>query len=136
MKRKTLFYLWAAMFILCAGLGFIPHAEGLGKAVLILLAVAFFVPGGVLLYQAAREGDRKTPYLVRNLSMASLLLTMLVLVLNFLIVSGSETAGVLAYGLLVLVSAPMACGQYWVLGLFGWACLLMQSMSQLRKLKK
>ena len=26
--------------------------------------------------------------------------------------------------LLIIVSTPMVCGQYWVLGLFGWACLL------------
>lgn len=136
MKRKELFYLWAAMFILCAGLGFIPHAEGLGKALLILLAVGFFVPGGVLLYRAAQKKDWGTLCLVRNLSFLSLGATFAALLLNFLLVDANETMGALAYGLLVLVSSPMACGQYWVLGMFGWACLLVASMSRLRKLRE
>ena len=39
------------------------------------------------------------------------------------------------YVLLAVVSAPMLCGQIWVISLFLWACLLMVSWSNWRKLK-
>ena len=42
MNQKILFALWGGMFALCASLGFIPEAEGFGKAVLVLTALLFF----------------------------------------------------------------------------------------------
>ena len=52
MSNKMLYLLWAGLFVLCAGLGFVPQSEGFGTVVLVLLAVAFFLPGFTLLYRA------------------------------------------------------------------------------------
>ena len=136
MKKKTLYALWGGLFILCAGLGFIPEPQGVGKTLMTLLAVAFFVPGGLLLYKAGQESDRPTLLLVRNLSALSLGFTLVLLVANFLSALGSVTLGDVLYGMLVIVSSPMVCSGYWVLSLFLWACLLMSSLSQLKKLKR
>ena len=67
MNQKKLLALWAAMFILCAGLGFIQLPVGGLKAFLIVAAVAFFIPPALRLKQGA-DRDIK---LVRNLSLAS-----------------------------------------------------------------
>ena len=61
---------------------------------------------------------------------------MVLLVANFLSALGSVTLGDVLYGMLVIVSSPMVCSGYWVLSLFLWACLLMSSLSQLKKLKQ
>lgn len=136
MKDKVWYGVWAGMFILCAGLGFIPAPTGAGKSLMILLALAFFVPGAVLLYRADRAGSRKGLCRVRNLSAVSLAVTVGMILVNFLSVGASEAAGVVLHVLLGIVSAPMFCAQYWVLSLFCWACLLLTSISCLRKQKK
>lgn len=124
MNRQFLLTLWGSMFTACAVLGFIPESDGIGRAVLVLVALAFFVPPALLLWLCARTGDRATAALVRNLAAASLGLTCLLLVANFLSLFGSETLGRVLYVILVAVSTPMCCGQYWVMSLFAWACLL------------
>lgn len=127
MTKSTWFALWGVLFILCAGLGFIPTSSGVLRFFMILLSVCFFVPPGVLLYQADREGDRQTAVLIRNLSAASLGLTVVILTANFLSLMAPEAVGNVLYAMLVIVSSPMVCGQYWVLSLFLWACLLSAS---------
>lgn len=121
------------MFILCAGLGFIPSPEGGGKAFLVLAALAFFVPGGILLYRGKRTGDAPVLRRLRNLSALSLGATLALLVVNFLSVRLSETAGQVVFWILTVVSTPMVCGQFWVMSLFLWACLLIGSISYLKK---
>ena len=129
--NKTSFYsVWAGIYILCAGLSFIPEPGGFLKFLMIALSLAFFVPPAWLLYRAKQEGDNFTVKLVRNLSLASLTLTVLVLIVNLLTFMAPEAVGNFLYVLLVLVSVPMVCGQYWVLGLFCWACLLMVSLKK------
>lgn len=136
MKDAWLYRLWAGWFIVCALLGFIPQAEGFGRALLVLCALAFFVPGGVLLYRGAKEKDAGKLRLIRNLALIWLGSTLLLLVLNFLSVRIGDAAGQSLYGLLVLLSSPMVCGQYWILSLFGWAVLLSTSCSLLRNLRR
>ncbi len=135
MTKRSYFTPWGAMFILCAGLGFIPEPAGLLRSLMILLAVLFFAPPAALLYFAIRQKDRACITLVRNISAASLGLTVAAIVLNFLCFMAPEAVGNVLYAALVIISAPMVCGQYWVLGLFGWAALLMITLSQLRKIK-
>lgn len=135
MNNKKLYTLWGVLFILCALLGFIPEPEGLIKALLVLLSVIFFVPGSILLYYAAKSADRQQISLIRGISLVSLGATLVLLVLNFLSASASEAAGDFLYGLLVVVSAPMICSQYWIVSLFLWACLLMTCQSLLKKVK-
>ena len=48
MKKSFLLALWGGMFILCAGLGFVPDPTGAWRVLLTLLAVAFFVPPALL----------------------------------------------------------------------------------------
>lgn len=129
MKKSFLLALWGGMFVLCAGLGFVPAPTGAGRVLLTLLAVAFFVPPALLL----RTGDRDTVKLVRNLAAISLGATGLLLALNFLMALGSETLGNVLHGILTIVSSPMICSGYWALSLFLWACLLMGSFKVLSK---
>lgn len=129
MRNKTLYLIWGGLFIFCGLLGFIPEPAGLVKALMVLSSVVFFVPGGLLLYSGKKEGDFRTIGIVRNLSLISLGVTLLLLVLNFLSGHASNAVGDFLYGLLVFLSSPMICSQYWFLSLFLWACLLMTSLS-------
>ncbi len=128
MSNKTLFILWAALFALCAALGFLPEPEGAAGVVLTGLALVSFVPPAVLLYRAVHHGDRHTVLLIRNLAGLSLGLTLGLLMLNFWSALGSETLGAILYGLLVVVSSPMICSGHWAMSMFLWACLLMVSL--------
>ena len=125
MNKKILFPLWGALFVLTAGLGFLPETSGWMTA----LAVLFFLPPALLLYQ----GERDTVLLVRNLAAMSLGVTLVTLILNFVLAVSSETLGNILHYVLTIISAPMLCSGYWVLSLFGWACLLMGSLRRLKK---
>ena len=127
MKEKISYIVWGALYILCAGLGFIENANGFGKVLLVVLAIVFFVPGAMLLYEGIRQKDRKKVLRIRYISAIVLGLTLVTLIANFFSVLASEAVGEALYDLLVLVSAPMVCGQFWIIGLFLWACLLMAS---------
>ena len=135
MNRKFLFALWGGLFIVCAAMGFIPDPAGVGRILLTLLSIAFFVPPALALYQAIQAGDQPVLRLIRNLSALSLCLTLVLLVLNFLSALRSETLGDILYNILTIVSSPMVCSGCWVLSLFLWACLLMVSLKGLRKKK-
>lgn len=124
MKKHSLFALWGGLFVLCAALGFIPAPAGILKALLVLLAVAFFVPPMLLIRRSREQHDRRTLTLIRNLAIASLVLTVVLIIANFLSIAASETLGSILYSMLIIVSSPMVCGRYWVLSLFLWACLL------------
>ena len=97
MSKKTLLALWGGLFILCAGLGFIPgfsrNVSAGAQAVLTVLSVAFFAPPAYLLYAAKKEKDAHTLKLVRGISLLSLGLTLLALVLNVLSAMGTVTMG-------------------------------------------
>jgi len=133
MNTKSYYTLWAGFFILCAGLGFVPEPAGFGKILLILVSIAFFLPPACLLNMAQKRGDKLHIRIVRNLAFASLVLTLVLIIANFMSLQGSEALGNVLYILLVIVSAPMVCSQYWVLGLFGWACLMIWAGSLLKK---
>ena len=135
MKKSYLFVLWGGLFVLCAALGFIPNPGTALKILLTLLSVAFFIPGALLLRHAALNKDQNTAMLVRNLAAASLLLTLVLIIGNFFSVLGSARLGSILYTLLIIVSSPMICSQYWVLSLFLWACLMIASMRILKAKK-
>ncbi len=128
MKRSSLLALWGILYIICAGLGFIPDPEGSVRVFLLLISLMFFVPPAVLLYDAMQRSDAGTTRLVRNLSLLSLLVTLGLLIANILsALSGSAFGGFL-HVLLVLLSAPMFCSNYWALSLFLWAALFFASL--------
>ena len=127
MKSQFLYALWGALFILCAGLGFIPEPAGVLRVLLTGLSILFFLPPAVLVWKGRREKDRQTLMLVRNLSIVSLSLSVLLIIANFLTVFRSELLGDILHGVLVVVSSPMICSGHWAMSLFFRACLLISS---------
>ena len=128
MKYRFLYALWGALFILCAGLGFIPEPAGALKVLLTGVSLLFFLPPAVLVWQSRREKNRAVLALVRNLSIASLSLSALLIIANFLTAFRSELLGNILHGVLVVVSSPMICSGHWAMSLFFWACLLIASL--------
>lgn len=127
MKERNLFALWGGLFILCAGLGFIPEPEGVLQNVMTLLAATSFLPPAGILWQVRREKSSPERKLVRNLSALSLGLTLVLLIANFLTALAPEVVGTVLHYILVIVSSPMICSGYWAGSLFCWACLLVAS---------
>lgn len=127
MKNQFLYALWGALFILCAGLGFIPEPAGALSVLLTGLSILFFLPPAVLVWKGRREKDRQGLMLVRNLSIVSLGLSATLIIANFLVAFRSELLGDILHGVLVVVSSPMICSGHWAMILFFWACLLIAS---------
>ena len=136
MKDGKLYALWGVLYIFCGLLGFIREPNGFVTALLVLMAVGFFVPGAVLLYRGYKARDPGRIKAICAVSLVWLVMTLVLLVLNFLTAGATALAGDLLYGFLVILSAPMFCGQAWVLSLFLWACLLMSGLSCLKKTKQ
>lgn len=130
MKRSSLLALWGILYIICAGLGFIPEPAGSVRIFLLLISLLFFVPPAVLLLDAVQQGDVRTKRLIRCLSALSLAVTLALLVLNILSALGASVWGEIFHVLLVLCSAPMLCSNYWAVSLFLWAALLMGSFQK------
>lgn len=133
MKKSVVYAIWAVLYVLCVALGFVPNPTGFGRILLILSALIFFLPGFYLAYRGKKEGNRKTLLALRLISGGVLVLTLVFLVLNFLSIYFSAHTGLVVYVMLVMFSAPMVCGQIWVLSLFLWACLLMLSLPEFKK---
>lgn len=136
MKEKILYALWGALYILCTALSFVPHPQGIGKVFLVLTALIFFLPGAILLYDGLKAKNRKAVLRIRWISLASLVLTLILIILNVLSVHWSQSAGNTLHQILALVSSPMLCSQYWIGSIFLWACLLVASMKRFPKDKK
>lgn len=133
MMNLVCYILWAVLYILCAGLGFVPNPDGALEGLCTALSVCFFAPPALLLYRANRSGDLKTAAVIRVLSFASLLATLTMLILNFMSARWALWIGNVLYALLVILSSPMIASGYWALSLFLWACLLMASRNILKK---
>ena len=142
MKNRFLYALWGALFILCAGLGFIPESDGALKLLRTGLSILFFLPPvllirkarqeenrpALLIWKARQEKNRAALSLVRSLSIASLSLSAGLIIANFLTAFRSELLGDILHGMLVVVSSPMICSGHWAMSLFFWACLLIASL--------
>lgn len=125
MKTKNLFLLWGGCYIFCMLLSFIPTSGSAVQVLFSLCSAGFFIPGILLLFRGMRQNDKRLLLQLRLISGLSLLLTGIVLLANFLSVTGSETLGNILYVLLLIVSVPMAISGFWLLPLFAWACLFM-----------
>lgn len=136
MKKHILFALWGSLFALCAALGFVNSPGTALQILMTLLSVACFIPGALLLYLSVQSRDRDLTLLVRNLSAASLVLTAVLIIANFLSAFGSAALGDLLHSLLIVVSSPMVCSGFWALSLFLWACLMIGAMTILKSSKK
>ena len=129
MKKKNLYILWAVLFALCAGLGFVREpSEGM-KALMFMASAAFFVTPAWLLW----KGDKQDAFMIRNLSLASLVLTAVMLVVNLLSVRAEPLLGDVVYAIMAVVSAPMLCSRFWALSLFCWACLMILGWKKVKK---
>ncbi len=133
MNTLSYYTVWAGLFILCAGLGFIPEPQGFLKFLMMILSIGFFLPPAFLLRHARKRGEKHTMETVRNLALGSLVLTFVLIIANFLSLMASEAVGNALYVILTIVSAPMICAQYWVVSLFLWACLMIGAQRMLKK---
>ena len=127
---RLLYILWAAMYALTVVLGFLfPDVpQSAGKAALAAVSVLFFVPPWMILIWAKAEKHTDHVQLVRYISLASVVLTLLLLVANLRSTGLSEAAGDALHGALVVVSAPMVCSNFFVLPIFFWGTLIMGSL--------
>ena len=134
MNKKNWYILWGLLYAVCTGLSCVPNPEETVAGLAVTVALLFFMPPAVLLYRAIPRQQWGTVRLIRILSIASILLTFVVLVLNLLSVGLSDTMGLVLHAVLILVSVPMVCMQSWVVSLFLWAVLLMVTLKY-RKMK-
>ena len=132
-KVRKLWIIWAAAYLICTVCAFFPVATGALTGLFLLLSLGFFLPPAFLIYEAVQNKRPKTLKIIRNLSTISLGLTLVTILLNFVAFGASKAWGLVLYWLLILVSTPMICSQVWVVGLFGWAMLLMTSLKFLKK---
>ena len=128
---RLLYSLWAALFALTAVLGLVfPQAQGGGKAALMLLSLVFFLPPWLILARAKAEGNLFHIRLVRYIALASILLTLVLLILNLRSAGLGEAMGAALNAALVIVSAPMVCSNFFVLPIFCWGTLIMGSFTK------
>jgi len=135
-KQMKLSLAWIAMYVVCTVFGFIFPTNDLLLVVEIALALGFFVPPALLLHYAIVTEQKKTVLILQNICLASLGLTLALLVLNFVSILLPGDVGTALYYILIFISTPMICSQYWLLSLFCWACLLMVCLQEQRKWKK
>ena len=128
MKKTVLYSLWGFFYLLC-GLAANATTPNTAQTVaLVLLGLLFFLPPVLLLVDALRKPDRKTLFILRLLSILSLSLTLGALVANIAVVNASDAVGNILFQVLIWVSVPMVCSQYYVLSLFLWGCLLFATL--------
>lgn len=132
LSYKTLYLLWAGMFVLTAVLGFLfpSVTEPMEKLPLQLATGAFFVPPWAIMTKANAEHDDKHIKVVRNLSLASVISTCVLLSLNMLSAGMGEAVGNALNAALTIVSAPLVCSNFYVMPLFLWGTLLMGAFSR------
>lgn len=132
-KQAKLSAAWAAMYTICLVFGFLPPSNDLLLVVEVGLALGFFIPPALLLRYAIATDRKNTVRYMRNISLASLGVTLVFLVLNFLSVYFTTDVGTALYYILIFVSVPMICAQQWFISLFCWACLLMVCLQEMKK---
>ena len=129
MKTRHWYWIWGAMFIVCAALGFLRQEQESPGWWYTAVSVLFFLPPAAILLRSRKEGDIRSLKTLRYLAGASLGITALGLVLNFLSVRWGEAAGDILHSILAVVSTPMIASGFWALSLFLWACLWVASGS-------
>ena len=120
---------WTGMlFALAIALSYL---ESLVSPLLGLMpAIKLGLSNIVVMYALLFLRTRPALLLVRNLSIASLSLSVALIIANFLTVFRSQLLGDILHGILVVVSSPMICGGHWAMSLFFWACLLISSLKK------
>lgn len=129
MSNTVLFALWGALYALCAGLGFVAAPGPALRLLMIALSLAMFIPPFLL----NKRGNRRVRLLVRNLSLAWLIATAILLPANFLAALAPEMLGNFLHGLLTILSSPLVCSDSWALTIFLWACVFFDARGKLKK---
>ena len=124
MKTKNYWLWWLYLYILCAVLSFLPQPTGLLWWVFLLLGLAFFVPGIVLVYRADVRNRLQVVKTVRKLSIAALIVDVFLICINIASALLPQVWGLVLQWILNIVASPMGCGQSPALTLFGWAFLM------------
>ena len=126
LSYKMLYIAWAILFVLTAMLGLLfPEAEGApARIALLVTAAVFFLPPGLILRKSRKEGKRFHGWLIGFLSLASIVLTVVLLVLNLMSPLWEARVGIALNAALVVVSAPMVCSNFYALPIFFWGVLL------------
>ena len=129
---KTLYAIWAILFVLTAVLGFLfPDAEGTpARIALLVTAAVFFLSPGLILRKSRKEGKRFHGWLIGFLSVASIVLTVVLLVLNLMSPLWEARVGIALNSALVVISAPMVCSNFYALPLFLWGVLLVAAFKK------
>ena len=133
MKEKILYCIWAVLYIICVGLGTTVERSLGMHIVLELFALAFFVPGILLVHLGITTGDKKVLLHIRLACIASLVSTLSLFIVNILGVFANKDVGQVLHDLLNLVSAPMFCSYWQWTSLFLWACLLISRFPRMWK---
>jgi len=133
MNKKKWYIAWGVLYAACTGLSCIQEPQGVVAGLAVTASLLFFLPPAVLLYRAIPREQWGTVRLIRNLSIASLALTLGMLILNLMSVGFSDQLGLFLHGVLILVSVPMVCMQSWIVSLFLWAVLLMVTLKYRKK---
>jgi len=124
--NKILSFSWGGMFALCAWLGTVQTDNLFARIALSLIAVLFFVPGALLLYNGITEKNRKLVLTIRWICVASLVLTTAVLIFDIVAALVMPApVFIVSHFALIVVSSPLYCLRFskWA-SLFLWACLL------------
>ena len=124
MKKTILYIIWLCMAILCIGLGTLEAEEPVLQISLAAIGIMFFAPPAILVYDALESRDRKEVLRLRLISILSLSLTVLNLIAFFLTAAVGAKSADFLYDLLIALSCPMICCQYWFISLFLWGGLL------------
>ena len=128
-KYILLYGSWIWLYLLCAGLSHMTEPTKVQGVALTILSLVFFAPAAILLADGLRNKKQKQLRLLRWISIASLVLTLLLLVANVLSALAPEAVGNALHEILIFVSVPMVCSQHWALSLFLWACILFATLA-------
>ena len=130
-KTNKLWISWGLMYGICAVCSFINTQQSDPRGVmLMLLGMLFFVPPAWIVAYSVKKKRRKPLVIVRNISIFFLAATLVMTLVAMLTVNASEAVWQVLDCILVFVSVPGRCLQIQfaglpVIGLFGWACLMM-----------
>lgn len=133
MKEKILYLFWLAMYIICVGMGTILERNIIIHILLMVLALAFYIPGLLLVIEGIKQNDPKILLRVRIVCICSLVLSLILIVANIASVYASSSVGNVLNQVLLIVATPMHCCYYRFISLFLWACLLIGTMPRLWK---
>ena len=124
MKTKQYWLWWLYFYVFCAVLSFLPEPEGFLWWAMLLIGLAFFVPGVVLVRQADVRDRLNVVKTVKKVSIIALCVDVFLICVNIASPLLSKEWGYVLQWMLNILASPMGCGQSPALTLFGWAFMM------------